>query len=497
MNSIVKKNKELSLNKNFIYNFINQVLLLIVPVITTPYLARVLGVEMNGRISFASSVISYFVLFANYGFNTYGQREIAKCQNNKEKENSIFWSITLMKASFTSLALIILFSMTLGNVFASKYKTFILFQSFLVANCTFDVSFFFQGIEDFKSTTIRSIILRVVGMICIFSFVKKQDDAWIYVLSNSLTAILSSILMWPIIIKRVGFVKKSNVHFRRHLKPATLIFLPMIAVTIYSVFDKTMIGMLAPNPDYANGNYEQAYKLNSIILLLVTVISPVMGTRNAHDYKDGNIIEMKRHLYMASRYVWMISLPLVCGVAVLAKNLSSWFLGSGYDEVSVLLSIMSIRFVCSGFSEIFSTQLFIPIGKEKYCTIVSSIAAVINFSLNIFFIKQWGAIGAAITTSIVEFMTVVIYAFIADNHGYLSIKRVISMTPKYIIASLVMLLALLFMNRYLAYGIWTFLFEVIIGGSIYFLTLAFLKDKFFLYVFSKVKRYLKKALHIK
>ena len=109
-----------------------------------------------------------------------------------------------------------------------------------------------------------------------------------------------------------------------------------------------MIGLLAQNPDYENGCYEQAYKLNSVALILVTVISSIMTSRNAHDYQKGDINSLQRHLYFASSYVWMVGIPLIVGFSVMSDNLSSWFLGEGYEKVPLLMQIMSVRFVLSG-----------------------------------------------------------------------------------------------------------------------------------------------------
>lgn len=494
MNTIVTNNKDktISLNKNFIYNFVNQILLLIIPLITTPYLARVLGVDINGRIAFSSSITSYFILFANLGFNTLGQREIAKYRGDKEKENSIYWSIVTMKGALTLLSVLVMMAMVLGNAFQEKYKFFILLNLISVSNCAFDSNFFFQGIEDFKSNTLKMLFAKIACMIVVFSFVKKQDDAWIYVLAYAVTLIIPSMLLWVKIIKRVGFLKIKNLSFKQYVKPSLLLFLPLVAVTLYSVFDKTMIGLLSSNPDYENGNYEQAYKLNSVILVLITFISPVMGSRNTHDYKIGEVAKMKDHLYKVARYTWMIGIPLIVGVCILGKNLSSWFLGAGYDKVPLLLSIMSLRFISSGFSELCSTQLLLPIGKERYVTIISILGAVINISLNSFLIKDFGSVGAAIATAVTEGMICICYLILVDAKGYLKVERILKMPFKYLISAGVMALVLLAMNRMLSYSIFTFIFMFVIGVSVYFLSLAFLKDKFFLYLLGKTTNMLKR-----
>ena len=131
--------------------------------------------------------------------------------------------------------------------------------------------------------------MKIIGLVCIFVFVKESDDLWIYALCLSLTAVLSNLIMWPSMLKQIIFVKFSDLNIRKRVVPSILIFLPTLAVTVYSVLDKTMIGLLSSNPDYDNGCYEQAYKINSMALILITVISPVMIPRNTYDYSHGNI----------------------------------------------------------------------------------------------------------------------------------------------------------------------------------------------------------------
>lgn len=254
----------------------------------------------------------------------------------------------------------------------------------------------------------------------------------------------------------------------------------MVAITLYSVFDKTMIGLLAENPDYENGCYEQAYKINSVALLLVTIISPVMMSRNAHDYEKGDMESIKRHLMFASSYVWMMGIPLIVGFAVLSDNLRSWYLGDGYAEVPLLMIIMSVRFISSGFAEIFGTQLFIAIGKEKYQTIATIIAAVINLTLNYFLIQIYGATGAAIATAVCEVFVTLILAILAYRMHIISFRKVLFSSWKYIVAAAVMFVPIFFMQRALGNAIWTFAVIMATGIITYALMLFILRDRFFL-----------------
>lgn len=479
-NEMAETDRKKSLGINFIFNFISQILTLAIPLITAPYLARVLHETGNGQYSYSCSIITYFVLFANLGFDIYGQRQVAAHNNNKELISKVFWEIFVIKCLTTIVSLTVLITLLYTVGFGDNYNKLILILSIQVLAVPFDIQFLFRGQENFAAIAIRSIITKVIGLICVFCFVKQESDLWIYTLCMSLTVVGSNLIMWFSLKKNIFLINIHELKIFRHLKPAILIFLPTLAVTIYSVFDKTMIGILSENPDYENGCYEQAYKLNSIMLLLVTIISPVLVSRNSNDYSKNGIEEIRNNLYFACNYVFIIGTPLIVGNFVLSKNLCSWFLGDGYEEVPKLLNIMSIRFILSGFGEVFGNQLFIAIGKEKYPMIATFIAAFLNVGLNALLIPHIGAIGAAITTAISEAIVTVILILFVVKGKYLSIKKICAMVWKYLISAAIMFVPIYFMDKCLGYTIWSFILIAVSGGCVYGLVLLVLKDKFML-----------------
>lgn len=470
--------RKASLKKNYFYNFVSQILTLVIPIVTTPYLARILHEEGNGQYSFSFSIITYFILFANLGFNSYGQREISKYRNDIYNRSKVFFEIILAKVITTIISITVLYIILFTVGFGKQYFTLILVLSIQVFAVIFDANFYYQGIENFRAIAIRTILLKIMGLACIFIFVKKQDDVWIYALCLSISTIISNIVMWPSLLKDVEKISLKEFVIIKHIKPSILIFLPSLAVTVYSVLDKTMIGLLAINPDYANGCYEQAYKINSLVLVLITIISPIFASRNAFEYANGNTENLRKNLYFASRYVWMMGVPLVFGIFVLSDNLCSWFLGVGYNEVPLLLILMSFRFIFSGFSEIFGNQLFIATGRERYTTIATVLAAVINVCSNFVLIPKFGAVGASITTLVAEFVVVFVLAIFVGKSNSISLKKVVLISKNYIIAGGCMYLIIKLIHNYSENGIVSFFIITMIGGCIYFGILAVLKDNF-------------------
>lgn len=476
----VKSVKRHGLKANFIFNFISQILTLIIPLITTPYVWNVLGRDGNGQYSFSLSIITYFIFFANLGFDLYGQKQIAACREDKQKKSAIFWELFILKLITTSIAMGVLIGVLFGVGFGVKYDKLILILAIQIVAVPFDIQFFFRGDEDFLSIAIRTILMKVAGMICIFVFVKNNTQVWLYSLCLSLSIIASNFIMWPSALLRLGRVPLKQLSLLRHLKPAILVFLPTLAVMVFSVFDKTMIGLLAQNPDAENGYYEKAYQINSVVLLLVTIISSVMMSRNAYDYSEGHYEKVREHLYSASRYVWMMGLPLIAGFAVLSHNLCAWFFRTEYEGIPILLIIMSVRFIVSGFTEVLSNQLFIAIGKNHYPFIATAFAAVINVTLNYFLIPKYGAVGAAIATAVCEVANTAVHFLIAVRKKYISFVKVMASCWKYIISAGIMFVPIFFMQRAMGESVWTFMLITATGGIVYALSLFLLRDVFFL-----------------
>lgn len=485
--------KKDSLKKNFIYNMLSQLVTLLVPLISTPYVSRILHEDGVGQVSFSLAMVSYFTLFASLGFASYGQREIAKYQNDLEKQSVIFHEINISRFLTTILVqfIFIIIFFTIG--FGEKYNLLILVSSINIISVIFDISFYYQGIEKFKIITLRTIILKLLGLIGILIFVKNENDTWIYILCTCLSTFVSNIVMWPSALKRVGLKNIKKINIWKHFLPSFLIFLPTLATTIYSVLDRTMIGYLAPNPDYANGCYEQAYKINSMALIPMAVIASILIPRNAYDYQHNNTNELKEHIYFSSRMAWFLGLPIIIAFFVLSKNLSYWFLGEGYDSVPNLLIIMSFRMIFSGFGTVFGTILFIPIGKEKYSTYATMVGAFLNFILNLILIPKYGAVGAATTTVVTEFIVTFVLCVFVFKSKIVSLKKCFIVAIKYLIAACIMFIPIYLTQKKMNYSILSFCIISIEGFIIYIICLIIMKEKMTCsvlnYLINKLKNY--------
>lgn len=473
--------KRASLKTSTVYNLISKLLTFLIPVITTPYLARVLGETGNGQISYVSSIITYFILGAGLGFSVYGQREIAKCRDNKEVKSRTFWEIFVTKTVTSLVALAVLAAMLFTVGFGEKYNGLMMIMALQVIAVIFDIEYLYMGEENFRTIAIRNILVKLAGLVLIFAFVRSKDDVWIYALYLSCSVLFSYLIMWLGIKKYVTAVPVGTLRPWRHLGGAFVVFLPMVITSLFTTFDKTMIGLLSPNADYDNGCYEQAYKINSVAQTFITVFSSVMISRNAYEYRRGNIDVMNEHIYMTGRYVWFTSVFFVAGFMVLSDNFSSWFLGEGYVEVPLLYRIMCVRLMASGFSIVLGDR-FISMGREKSWMIAVAFGAVSNIVINYFMIPVYGAVGAAVATAICEAVILLVMIIMTIIGGGLSVAKLFLPGWRYLIAGGLMGGIMYLMQYFMGYSVWTFLAIGIVGTVVYGGALILMRDGFVIWL---------------
>lgn len=474
-----------SITKNYIYNLLYQVFILITPVITTPYVSRVLGAEGIGQYSFTNSVVSYFVLFAALGFGYYAQREIAKYQGNKQEQSKVFWEIVIIRAVSVLTVLIVYELLILLGVFGQKYTLLMTILSLNIIAVAFDPSFLFQGNEEFGRLVLRNFLVKLLSIICVFAFVKQPNDVWLYVLIYSIAGLFSHFSIYLYLPKMICKQQMSNLRPLRHLKPAIILFIPTIAVSVYTMLDKTMIGVITGS-DALNGYYEQAEKLVKMSLTIVTSLGTVMIPRNSNAIQNNEIDDVKTNIYKAIRFVWFIGTPIMFGIIAVADNLNLWFFGPGYEPVITLMRILSPLVLAIGLSSVLGVQYLIPAGKEKLLTYSVIIGAISNFILNIVLLNLIGIIGVAIASVFAETIISFYQLFVLRNT--FSIKIILFSGWKHVISGVIMLALLLFISSYLSSSILNTMILILIGILIYFFSLFVLKEDTVLDIIKQIKK---------
>lgn len=279
-----------SITKNYLYNLAYQILIIFLPLITTPYVSRVLGAENIGIYGYTLSIVTYFVLFGALGISMYAQREIAYVQDNIKERSKIFWEINILRFITMSIS-IILYYIFFVNGSRYQFYYFILILE-LISNC-FEISWFFQGLEEFKRIVLRNIIVKLISFACIILFVKTKNDLSIYLFIYVSSNLLGNLSLWLYMPKYLEKVKIKELNIIKHLKPTLWLFIPQIAIQIYTVLDKTMIGNIIENKSEV-GYYEQAQKIIKLCLTIVTSLGTVMVPRMANTFAIRRQAKIKR-----------------------------------------------------------------------------------------------------------------------------------------------------------------------------------------------------------
>ncbi len=461
-----------SAKKNYFFNVSYQVLTLITPLIAAPYLARVLQPDGVGRISFAESIVSYFSLVAVMGIGIYGQREISYVQDSLEKRSEVFWNTKMMGFCTSGLVIIIYLVFTLSQ--KENASIYLILTLNLIANF-FDITWFFQGMEDFAKTVTRNAIFKVIQVVCVFSFVKRKEDILIYVLNMGLTVALGNISLWAYLPRYITWIPLSKLRPFKDFKVMWSLFIPTIAMQIYTVLDKTMIGIITDN-SYENGYYEQALKISKMLLSLVTALGTVMVPRIGYLFNKGYKEDIKRYMYRGYKFVWFLGIPLCFGVIMSSANFVPWFLGAGYDKVIPLLQILSLLILAIGINNVTGIQYLIPTKKQNIFTMTVIIGAVTNFCLNMVLIYFFKSIGAAIASVTAESVIAVVQLIIVRRE--LSPVQVLKEGIHYFIAGIIMVFVLIPITKFLTPSIFHSIVIALSGAIVYLGILLLEKDEF-------------------
>lgn len=499
MSDIVKP-KQKSIKKNFIYNLIYQVFLIIVPVIVTPYVSRVLQADGVGQYSYSLSIVSYFSLLAALGFTYYAQRAIANCRDDKEKQSKIFWEIVIIRFISTLLSLSIFVSLVFLVPAFNDYKILLLILSGNILAVGIDVTFIFQGNEDFKQISIRNFFAKIIVVSCVFIFVRNKNDLWLYTLIQALSPLFSAVLMLPFLKKYLVKVPLNSLKPIKHLVPCLRLFIPTIAVSVYTMLDKTMIGAMIPGEttiiengqevikkisDLESGYYNQAEKIIKIFVTIVTSLGTVMIPRNSYFFANNQVDKAKNNIFKGIKFAYFLAMPLMLGVICVANNFSPWFFGEGYEKVPLLMMVFSPLVVAIGLNNVFGIQYLIPSGQDTKYTISVTCGAVFNLGLNAILIPFMSSVGAAIASVSAEFLILIIQ-MIMLRKVFNPLKVLIS-GWKYVLAALIMFVPCFFMGRALPPSIINTLLIVLVGIATYVLSLIIMHDEFLISIFYKVK----------
>ncbi|AVL02774.1 oligosaccharide flippase family protein [Pediococcus pentosaceus] len=456
--------------KNYLYNASYQVFVLLIPLITTPYLARVLGPTGVGINAYTNSIIQYFILFGSIGVNLYGNRQIAFVRDDKDKMTKTFYEIFLMRIMTIVLAYaaFLIFLMTTGS-----YHIYYLAQSVSIIAAAFDISWFFMGVENFGVTVLRNFVVKIVTLISIFTFVKSFDDLNIYIMILSLSLLIGNMTLLPNLKRYIGKVKLKNLRIWQHLKPSMVLFVPQIATQIYLVVNKTMLGSMTSVQ--SAGYFDQSDKMIKMILAVVTATGTVMLPHVANAFMKGEVEKTKQFLYNSFSFVTALSVPMMFGIAAVARKFVPLFFTDKFLAVTPLMMIESVVILLIAWSNALGTQYLLPTNQNGAFTKSVVLGAVVNIIVNIPFIMLWGALGATISTVLSELAVTGYQLYVLRNQ--IKYRSLFTDTGKYLLAGFIMFIVVFVVDGKLNSS-WTMLIiEVLVGITIYAGLLIVMKAK--------------------
>ncbi len=385
---------------NFIYNIAYQVLVLILPLITAPYLSRVISGDGIGIYSYTQAFSNYFVLIAMLGIESYGNREIARVRDDKEKKEKTFWSIFVIQFFLTVvLSVIYVMYVIISDL---QYKTIYLLQLFYVISAGFNINWYFFGMEKFKITVTRNMVIKIITTIAIFMFVKKPTDLWLYTLIISLGTFISTIVVWPFLLKEISFRRITWFSVKLHIKPNLTLFIPVLAVSLYNVMDKIMLGSMSTYSEVAY--YTYAEKIIQVPVTVIIALGTVMMPHITNLISNGREEECKLLFDKAMLFVIFLSTAFTFGMANLAPVFSDWYYGNDFARCGLFMVYLSPVIVFKSWANLVRTQYIIPNGYDFIYILSVSMGAITNLCINALMIPKFQGIGAIIGTISAEFI---------------------------------------------------------------------------------------------
>lgn len=474
-----------SITKNYIYNLAYQILIIILPIITTPYLSRVLGAENIGIYSYTLSIVTYFILFGSLGISMYAQREIAYVQDDKYKRSKIFWEILILRFITLTISMIIYYLTYVNGTQYQMYYKIILME--IISNC-FDISWYFQGMEDFKKTVFRNTLVKIISIVLIFLLIKSPEDLAKYFIIYVVSNFIGNISLWLYIPEILDKIKIKELKPIQHLKPTIGLFIPQIAIQVYTLLDKVMIGVIIDDKSEV-GYYDQAQKIIKMLLTVVTSLGTVMIPRMANTFANGNMRQIKEYMKKSFRFVYILSIPMIFEIIAVSDKFVPVFFGDGYEKVSIIMKVISPILLIIGLSNVIGSQYLLPTKRQKEFTISVTCGAIANFIVNSIMIRKYGAIGASIGTVIAETIVTAIQIYFVKKD--FNIKECSSIAKNYIVVGIVMFLTAILIGHIVKNNLISIVIQGVVGVIIYILGLYVIKDEFLKQLLKNVNKKIK------
>lgn len=423
------------LRTNIAYNFIYQFLVLALPLVTAPYLSRVIGAEGTGSYSYSYSIATYFTYFVKLGLDNYGNREIAAVRDDREARSRAFWSIYAMQA-FCFAGVAVVYAAYVALVADDRLLAAL--QGLYVLSSLFDVNWFFFGMERFKMTVTRNTVIKVATAALTFLLVRDSGDTPVYVAIMCGGFLVSQLALWPFLRGLVDWRRPGLREVASRLRPNLVLFVPVVAISVYGTLSKIVLGAISGTE--AVGFYESAYKVAQVPVSLVTAVGTVMLPRTSGLVAQGREAEASRYTERTLVAVLALTCLAAFGLPEIAESFTELFYGSGFEEAARALCVLAVTVPLLGFGNVVRSQYLIPHGRDSVFLWSAVCGAVANVVVNLALIPSFGAVGAA-WGSVAAEAAVLAYQLARTRHE-LPLGRYLGFALPFVVAGALMVGAL-------------------------------------------------------
>lgn len=415
-----QKNK--SLKFNFVMNIILTMSSFIFPLITFPYVSRVLLPVGTGKVSLATSVITYFSMFAQLGIPTYGVRACAKVRDDREKLSKMAQELLIINIIMSAISYIVLFILLFSVPKFRCEKELYVILSFTIILTSIGMEWLYKALEQYTYITVRSVIFKFIALLAMFLLVHKQTDYVVYGGITIFAASASNILNLINAHKYIDLKPVGYYNFRQHLKPVMIFFAMSCATTIYTNLDTVMLGFMTTDTEV--GYYNAAVKIKTILVSVVTSLGTVLLPRASYYIQTGELKEFRRITQKALNFVVLVAAPLMLYFIYFAKEGIFFLSGNAYAGSIVPMQVIMPTLLLIGISNILGIQILVPTGREKIVLYSEIVGAVVDIIINAILIPIYASTGAALGTLVAEFAVLAVQYGVLKNEVRDSFKQI-------------------------------------------------------------------------
>lgn len=481
--------KQKSLTINAFLSSIKTLATILFPLITYPYITRVLSVENIGKINLGQSIVSYFSLMAGLGISAFASRNGARIRENRLLLNKFSNQVFTINVISTIISCCLLIGLAFLPTKIEAYRGIILLQGITVAMSPLAVDWLYTIEEDFGYITIRSIAVQLLSLILMFTFVKSEKDVYLYVALTSMSTSLGNLFNFIHSRKYVKLNLISDTHWNEYKNSILLFFINSVATVIYMNSDTTILGIL--KNDYSVGLYSVAVKIYTIVKQVFNAVILTAIPRLAY-LRNNDVRGFERLTKTMISMATVFTIPAAVGIIILRKEIITLISGSSYLEAAPTLSILAVAIFFGVLANILANGVLICMGREKYVVKATIVSAIENATLNFIFIPIFSQNGAAFTTLLAE-MTVFGMSLYYSRDVIIRMVDGSEFRNAILGSVLILLVSFPLMNLLSEYDLIIRIAAVIVVCSgVYTLVLLAFKDKVLRNIISQVKKKLHK-----